>query len=217
MTNLPQLRGLTLALIGDLNPVIFQPRWFSSEKLLTDEEAGTATINVIHPDIASFGLPWINLTVQRDRFDVMCAAQPYFERVVALVCQTFDRLQHTPIRMMGINNEAHYRSSSLDSWHALGHRLAPKVLWKDLFPDPGLQSLTIRQVPRNDGCNGHVQVSVEPSVRIVPGVYIAINDHFVIGGSEVLGAAKAIELLREKWSESVVFSERTFSRIVEEL
>jgi hypothetical protein len=217
MPNPPQVRGLTLVLVGDINPAIFQPRWFSSEQLLTDEEARTATIGVIHPDVTSFELSWISLVAQRDRFQVSCTAQPYFDRVVGLVWQTFERLRHTPVRMMGINNEAHYRASSVEAWHALGHRLAPKDLWKDLFPDPGLQSLTIRQVPRPDGLNGHVQVSVEPSARTIPGIFIVINEHFVIGGSEVVGAGQAIELLREKWSESVVFSEKTFSRIVEAL
>jgi hypothetical protein len=217
MQNPPQLRGLTLAMVGDFNPTIFQPSWFSSEKLLTVEEAKDAIVHIIHPDVTSFGLPWLTLTVQRERFDAVCLAQPYFERVAGLVSQTFQFLRHTPIRMMGINNEAHYRASSTDTWHAIGHKLAPKEFWKEFFPSPGLQSLTIRQIPRTDNLSGHCQVTVEPSARITSGVYIVINDHYVIDGQQMLGASKAVELLRTKWSDSVAFSDRVFSRISEQL
>jgi len=214
MQKLPQLRGLTLAMVGDFNPTIFQPKC-SSENLLTVEEADSANVQVIHPDVTSFGLPWITLTVQRERFEVTCAAQPYFERVAGLVSQTFELLRHTPIRLMGINNEAHYRASSIDGWHSIGDTLAPKKFWTEVFPSPGLQSITIRQIPRTDDLDGYRQVTIEPSVKTTPGVYIAINDHFVIGGQEVLGATKAIEVLRTKWSDSVAFTECVFSKFSE--
>jgi hypothetical protein len=205
-------------MVGDFNPTIFQPSWFSSEGLLTVEEARSATVQIVHPDVTSFGLPWLNITVQRERFDAVSLAQPYFERVAGLVAGTFKQLRHTPIRMMGINNEAHYRASSLDSWHAIGHKFAPKEFWKEFFPSPGLQSLTIRQIPRADGLSGHCQITVEPSVRIVPGVYIAINDHFVFSSDQqVVGALKAVELLQSKWADSVSFSEMVSSRIAEQL
>jgi hypothetical protein len=217
MRNLPQLRGLTLAMVGDFNPTIFQPKWFSSENLLTVEEADSVNVQVIHPDVTSFGLPWLTLTIQRERFDAVCLAQPYFERVAGLVSKTFELLRHTPIRMMGINNDAHFRASSSDAWHAMGDKFAPKESWKEFFPNPGLQSMTIRQIPRTDDLDGYCQVIVEPSVRTTPGVYIAINDHFIIGPKQVLGATKAIEVLQTKWSGSVAFSECVFSRISEQL
>jgi len=217
MPNPPQIRGLSLAMIGEFNPTIFQPRWFSSENILTVEEAESAVVQIVHPDVTSFGLPWLNLTVQRERFDAICTAQPYFERLAGLVSKTFQLLRHTPIRMMGINNEAHYRASSIDTWHALGHKLAPKEFWKEFFADPGLQTLTIRQTPRTDDQNGHRQVTVEPSVRTTPGVFIATNDHFILGGQEILGATKAVDLLQTRWSDSIAFSEDVFSRISEQL
>jgi hypothetical protein len=215
MRNTPQIRVLSLILVGDFNPAIFQPSWFSSEELMTEEEAKNASIQIVHPDVTSFSLPWLSLTVERERFQLVCAAQPYFERVVGLACQVFDLLRHTPIRTMGINNEAHFRASSTDTWHEIGHKLAPKEFWKEFFPAPGMQSLTIRQVPRTDHEKGHVQVTVEPSARVTPGVYVRLNDHFEAAGEGVLGASKAIELLREKWAVSTAFAEKVLSRISE--
>jgi hypothetical protein len=69
-----QIRALNLVLVGDFNPTIFQPRWFSSEGILTDEEAGAANVQVIHPDVTVFDLEWMQITVQRDRLNATCLA-----------------------------------------------------------------------------------------------------------------------------------------------
>jgi hypothetical protein len=119
--------------------------------------------------------------------------------------------------MLGINNESHFRASSLDKWNGLGDKLAPKTLWLDLFNSPGMQTLEIRQVPRCDGQQGYTQVKIEPSVQVTPGVYIAVNDHFECGPTIEFGATKIMILLQEKWAESTVFAEKVFSRIAEEL
>jgi hypothetical protein len=218
MAIVPQLRGLTFVLVGEFNPTIFQPTWFAAEGLLTEEEAKTATINIVHPDITSFELPWIRIQVERERFTAVSLAQPYFEQLAGTVCNTFDILRHTPVRLFGVNNEAHFRASSIDTWHALGHKLAPKEPWLKFFKEPGMQSLTIRQMPRPDGLKGHLQITVEPSVRIFPGVYVATNDEIHDQDpSKVTGASKAVELIREKWASMIDFSENVFSNISDEV
>ena len=217
MANVAQIRALTFVLLGEFNPTIFQPAWFASQRLLTDEEANTATINVIHPDITSFELPWIRFQVERQKFTAVSMAQPYFERLAGTVCDTFAILKHSPIVFFGVNSEAHYRASSVEKWHALGHKLVPKEYWQKFFDNPGMQNLTIKQVPRPDGLSGHVQIIVEPSLRINPGVYVATNDEIYDSDGKVLGAVKAVELIREKWPSMIEFSERVFSSLSEEI
>lgn len=217
MANVPQIRGLTFVLIGEFNPTIFQPAWFASEKLLTEEEAKTATVNVIHPDITSFELPWVRFQVERERFTASSLAQPYFERLVGVVCDTFTILRHTPIRLLGVNNEAHFRAASIEKWHALGHKFAPKDFWFKFFKNPGMQDVTIKEVPRPDGLAGHLQIIVQPSVRINPGVYVATNDEIHGHDGGFLGAARAIELMRDKWPSMIEFSESVFSSISDEI
>jgi hypothetical protein len=217
MVNVPQLRGLTFVLIGEFNPTIFQPAWFASERLLTEEEAASADVHVIHPDITAFELPWIRIQVERERVTVASLAQPYFERVAGTLCDTFAILKHTPIRLFGVNSEAHYRASTIEKWHALGHKLAPKEYWRTFFGSPGMQNITIRQVPREDGLGGHAQIIVEPSVKVQPGVYIATNDEIRNNDGSFLGAIKTVDLIREKWPSLLEFSERVFSNIADEV
>src|SRR6266540_2804734 len=207
-TPIPEIRGISIVITGQFNPTIFQPQWFSTEGLLTGAEADSATIQIIHPDVAAFELPWLSIQVQRERFQATCISQPHFERVAALVCDAFELLRHTPLRMLGINHEAHYRASTLEKWHELGHMMAPKEFWRQFFASPGLQNLSIRQIPREDEETGYKQVTIEPSVKVRPGVYIAFNDHFQ-GEDEnaVLGAPKIIELVRNNWGPSLQLSE----------
>src|SRR5262249_52322167 len=154
----------------------------------------------------------VRFHIERERFTAASLAQPYFERLAGTLCDTFDILKHTPVRLFGVNNEAHFRASSIEKWHALGHRLAPKEHWQKFFKEPGMQSLTIRQTPRPDGLKGHVQITVEPSVRIFPGVYVAINDEIQDQDpSKVIGATKVVELIRERWASMIEFSEGVFS------
>jgi hypothetical protein len=214
----PDLRGLSLILIGDFNPTIFHPGWFSAEGMLTVEEASEATIQIVHPDVTVFELPWMAITVEREKFQAVRAAQPYFERVVGIVCQTFDLLRHTPLRMIGINSEAHLRASSVEKLHDLGHKLAPKAFWKELYSSPGMQSLTIRQDREEEGAGGYSQVTVEPSVKVRPGVYVRLNDHYQAKASErPLGAVEMIEALKKNWTTSNDFADRVFAQIAGEL
>jgi len=212
-----EIRGLSIVLLGDFNPIIFQPRWFVSEGLMTKAEADDADVQVVHADVTIFQLPWIGVNVSRERAVFSCTAQPYFERVVGVTGQTFDLLRHTPVRMLGINNEAHIRASSIEALHALGHALAPKHLWNEFFSSPGLQSLAIRQSPRQDNMKGHTEVTVQSSPRIQPGAYVRINEHFVVNEGDKLGADRAVTIVRDHWSPSAFFAERVFVRIEEQL
>jgi hypothetical protein len=212
-----EIRGLNIVFLGDFNPIIFQPRWFVSENLITKAESDNADVQIVHADVTNFQLPWISVSVTRDRAQFICSAQPYFERVVGLTCSVFELLRHTPIRMLGINHDAHLRASSIEKWNNLGDALAPKILWEELFPKPGLQSLTIRQIPRKDGMKGHTDITIQPSIRITPGVYAHVNEQFELAESEMMNADRAMTALKEKWPDSGVFAENLFLRIEKEL
>jgi hypothetical protein len=217
MVVVPQIRGLTIVLIGDFNPTIFQPAWFAAQGFITDEEARTAAIGIIHPDVTAFELSWLKLQVDRERFFSMCLAPPYFPQVVETVCRTFELLHHTPIKALGITNEAHYRSATIDKWHTLGNKLAPKEDWLPFFKQPGMRTLRIEQNPRPDGEEGHVQVTVEPSLRINPGLYLNVNDEIHGKGGAPLGAKLAVEKIQQRWPETTEFSEKIFEHFATQI
>jgi hypothetical protein len=200
----PEIQGISVVWLGDFNPKIFQPAWFAAEGLVRKQEAEEAKIEIIHPEVVTFTLEWLILQVTRERFFVSTSQEPYYEVVRDLVLGTFSLLRHTPVHKMGINRDMHFRMDSEEAWHAFGHRLAPKDLWKDILGEnPGMRSLTM-EGRRQDGCKGYTRVKVEPSEKVHPGVYVNVNDHYEVADPKsVIGSDEIRTLFERSWSESL--------------
>lgn len=197
-----EIQGLNFVLVGDFNPKIFHPLWFSKHGLIGEHESDEATVEVIHSDIAAFNLEWMKLQVTRDRFDISTTQEPYFEVIRDLVISAFHILEHTPVKMLGINHQFHFRMKNEDEWHNLGHKLAPKACWNKVLKNPGMQKIAIKS-ERTDGYKGNIIVNVEPSTKIKHGVYFAINDHYEADVAEgENGVVQLIDIIKHNWAAS---------------
>jgi hypothetical protein len=115
-------------------------------------------------------------------------------------------LSHTPLRFMGINRNFHYNLDTENDWHALGHRLVPKQDWDHLLEKPGMQNVSVMG-QRPDEFKGHVQVMVQPSTRIKYGIFIEVNDHYMLKDEKEIGGAETARIiLSEKWNDSMTRS-----------
>src|SRR4051812_2881060 len=160
-----------------MNPTIFQPAWLASHELIREEEGESAEIRIIHPDVVAYSLDWVDLEVTRERFQVKTTATTETaDPVRDLALGIFTILRHTPVRLVGINTEAHFKVTSEERWHAIGHTLAPDRYWTGLLEGAGVRSLVMEGV-RTDEHRGWIRVSVEPSIRLKPGIFVAVNDH----------------------------------------
>lgn len=204
-TPLPKFYNHSIVLLGQFNPSIFHPIWFSSEKLLRNEEADRAKIEIVHPDVTKFALDWLTVEVLRERFVMQTSQETYDETLRDLVLGTFSILRHTPITKMGINRSAHFLIESEEKWHNAGHKLAPKELWNGILEKPGMLSLTMEESPRKDGLKGFVRVRVEPSGSVQPwGLFIEVNDHIVFSDTKKdVGSDEMLDILKSKWKDSI--------------
>jgi len=199
----PEIEGIDIVLVGDFNPSIFQPAWFTSQELIRKEEANAARIDIIHPEIVQFSLEWLQVQITRNKFSASTSQSPYYPVLKDLVYSTFSLLKHTPISKMGINKNMHFLMSSEDEWHALGHKLAPKHIWDDILRKPGMRSLSI-QGERPDEYKGYVLVRVEPSRKIHPGVFIHVNDHYEVQDPKsAMGCTEIMNTLINSWEISI--------------
>jgi hypothetical protein len=211
----PEIQSVSVVWLGDFNPKIFQPAWSAAEGLIRKQEAEEANVEIIHPEVVSFALEWLTLQVTRERFFASTSQEPYYEVVRDLVLGTFRLLRHTPVHKMGINTDMHFRMGSEEAWHAFGHRLAPKDLWQGILENPGMRSLTM-EGRRPDGCKGYIRVKVEPSVRVHPGVYVNVNDHYEEADPKsVIGSDEIRTLLERSWDESLRRSARIAYALLE--
>ena len=192
---IPEAESLDISLRGSFNPAILHPQWFLRQKLVGEEEASSAAIKWVSPEITDVAFAGINLVCLPQSLTVRTANVAYVPRVFDLVDGILKLLPYTPIRACGINAHVHCRVRTVEYWHQIGHALAPKeLIWDDLFEQPGLQNLTIK-AKRGGKFPGEINVAVEPSLLVNPGVYIQTNTHFSVaskpeegGGADVVRA-----------------------------
>jgi len=203
---LPQIKiqGVSIVQLGNFNPAIFHPSWFAAHNLLRTEEADASTINIVHPDVASFKTEWLEVNIVRERLQIGTVQESYYEALRDLAVGILGLLSHTPIRAMGINRDFHFNLVTEDLWNRLGDRLVPKGDWNSLLKKPGMQDVTV-EGNRTDGLKGYLRVTVQPSAQVKFGVFIGVNDHYVLKAEEkeTDGADKARTILSERWGESM--------------
>jgi hypothetical protein len=168
----PTVEGedIAVVLIGDFNAKIFQSFWFAQEGLIRRSEAEEADVEIIHRDISVFRLEWCSLDVTRERFQAKTLSVAHRTALRDFVAGTFPKLCHTPTRQLGINFTQRLRFASGAEWHNYGHFLTPKSPWKGLLKQPGMRVVRLQGL-REDGAEGYILVTVEPSN---PG-YVALN------------------------------------------
>jgi hypothetical protein len=211
-----EIEGLAVVLVGSFNPTIYQPEWFARMGLIRDEEVmKDSKIEVIHSEIVSHTIGSIKIQAQSERFSASTVNASDYEVLRDLVAGTFKILTHTPIRMFGINFDAHFRMASEDAWHKLGDRLAPKEPWTKILKNPGMVTVTL-EGKRQDDFAGYVRVKVEPSARIKPGVYIVVNNHYQDNNFKPeKGCDEILDVLTSTWDASIKQSSLICDSIVE--
>jgi len=194
-----ELEGASVVLVGSFNPSIFQPAWLAAHGIIRAKEGEEANVQVITPQITSFGVDWLALQVTQGQFAASTVDSAHFEVLRDLVIAIFTILEHTPIKQMGINRDMHYRMPDEATWHVVGNVLAPKEKWDSLVEKPGLESLTILGLRPNSNAR-RFRVTVQPSVRVPQGVYIGTNEHFEADGDD--STDQLISILKTSWSDA---------------
>lgn len=213
-----QVLGIALVVVGQFNPAIFHPQWLSAEGMIRPDESKTATLNVVHPEVAEFTLAApesgsMTMQVTRERLTATTEDARRYEVMRDLVVGVLGVLRHTPVGKLGINVEAHLPKPK-DQLDKIGHRLAPKEPWAGVLEKPGLAQLAMRGA-RPDGLQGYIMVTVSPSARLKPGVVVAVNDHFESEPSDGSGTDRIQEILTQQWAASIKRSRHIVASLVD--
>ena len=221
----PEISGTSIVLIGSFNPAIFTPAWFELHGLLPEGVAEVAKLEIAHPQTTSFSAEWLILNVMPERFSAETVQAPDV-RLLDLVVRTFkEYLNHTPLKMFGINRNVHFRVQSLAERDRIGRTLAPVEPWgawsEELGldgPHGGMTSLTMSQLdPKGRPEGGRINVKVEPSTRIGDGrtgVFVNVNDHYEADVNQRDPTEGVIKLLEENFEESIDRSNRLIDHVM---
>ena len=89
----PEIDGVSVVLLGSINPAIFTPAWFVLHELLPKNATDTATLQVAHPQVTRFVFDWLTLQVTTDQFVADTAQAPH----VRVRRPRLARVQGTPL------------------------------------------------------------------------------------------------------------------------
>lgn len=207
----------SIVIRGKFNPSIFQPSWLAAEELIGQQEADAAKVQVITQDVSIFTMDWLIVEVMQDRAMFATKHEQYIEPLHDLVKGAFTLLSHTPMHVVGLNIDVHFRMPSTEMWHEAGHKLAPKELWEGILVNPGLLSLQMREPVRADGSKGYVNIKVEPSILIPDGLFINVNDHFSVEKDDSYGSKLIMDIFDKNGADSVKRSEDKIYSLYEKL
>jgi hypothetical protein len=205
-----ELDGSSIVLVGNFNPAIFHPSWLSEHGMLREGDAVKSEIQVVAPEISSFSTQWLSLQVTRDKFQASTSDPRYFDSLRDLVISIFGLLEHTPVRQMGINRDMHF-AAAVEQMNKFGEILAPKSIWKEVVENPLMETLVIT-AKRPDSDGKVFRITIQPSLRVTPGIYIGTNEHFDAEKQQT--PHKILELLNRSWDASLDHAKRAAEHLV---
>lgn len=218
---------LSIVLIGNFNPSIFQPEWFLRHEFVGESDLSSSSLrlDVIHKDVAQFKTSWFSIEVINERFMLTTSDMSKAEQLRDLVVNIFQTLSETPISALGINKTARFKCSDVNSWHKVGRILAPNKLWLSVSSNPsasedsvGMRSLEV-EIKRSDELEGCFRVSVFPSSPLpYVEVGIRVNDHIdykLLSGKQ--SNLPIAELIQNYWDKSIENSDRLIDNLFDKL
>ena len=82
----PSLSSSSVVMTGAFNPAIFQPSWFARNNLITNDEADSAKVGVIHGQVSQFETESFILQATTERFAVVTKTQRSLGRAPRSPC-----------------------------------------------------------------------------------------------------------------------------------
>lgn len=168
--------SMNVVLLGEFDPLMVTPRWLRRMDLIGAEDYESYSTEIIGAKavIVSFGS--IRLQVLPENLQVSTDASAEVEAARDLAAGILLSNGSSGVSALGINRMVHF-GENLECYHAIGDALTPKNLWEDVLYLPGMLNLGITGA-RNDGYGGAINVQVQPSAIVRPGVFVSVNDHY---------------------------------------
>jgi hypothetical protein len=197
------LVGTSIVIVSAFDPMLLQPANLASNGLLAESDLAQLRYDILAPELSVLRLPWMQVILEPTKLSALSTPEnPMAEPVRDFVFGLLDTLKIKHVTAVGFNHDTHFAVPSEEAWHKIGHLLAPKeAIWRKVLKDPGTLSLSIRG-RRDDDLGGQVNVKVEPSLRIHPGIYINVNDHLTAGNGPRDTPEQLIDVAGENWGGS---------------
>ncbi len=228
MTHTAEIFASSIIAVGDFNPAIFSPDWLERNDLIGQGDAdavragGKGRSLLVSHQVVAFETKWFALQVLANQFSLTSkdALSPAFKD---LAVGMFQLVPHTPVASVGLNFSGHFRLSGEAEYHRVGDVLAPKDIWKALYPEEstGLAELTVRiqRWTRGKALNtkDEKRISVRPSHKINFGAFLSYNDHHdasASDGGDLRPAQRVAAIIDNEWDSARQDALRVFDGVL---
>jgi hypothetical protein len=187
------LDALTVVIRGHFNAAIFSPAWLLQQNVIGAADFARAEVEIITRDFASMETGWLTCQVTPDALQLSTTEPDDFERLRDAAVSILNALPHTPVAVLGINREMHFKAKDPDHYQLIGDRLAPKDFWEHTLDLPVMREI-VMWGQRDSKFGGRTQVKVEPSFRFDEHVFVSHSDQFNLHIIDVRPSSR-----REAW------------------
>lgn len=202
----------SIVLVGRFNPAIFQPAWMAANSLIRHEEATAAKGFIVVPELLTFRTAWLRIQVTDERFQAWCLEGGHEGPVRDLVLGIFALLEHTPFEQMGLNYIAHQALESEREYETIERRLNESSAFEGLLGQRSLRTLVVNG-SSSHASDARMQIKVEPSVRVRPGLFVATNEHYDQRGSGIDAGRRLMDLLDKRWEAALAYGRRVVDHL----
>jgi hypothetical protein len=213
----PEQQVLAVVILGNFNPVIFHPTWYAQNGLIPEEEIADATEVITSDEVATFQLNDVHFQAERHRFGLTTKDISRAPFLRDLAVGSFTLLEHTPLTALGLNLDTRFSLPSVDAWHAVGHRLAPKKCWEGILDSPGMLGVSM-QGKRPETKADRVSIRVQPADSLENGVFVGVNQHYNIETEQRKSIAdrntEVMRILNEDWNSFRDYAARSAVALV---
>lgn len=203
----PVQNVFAVVLLGKFNPNIFHPLWYAQNGLIPFEEVESITELICSDEVSTFVYNDIHFQIERHRFGLTTRDESRVFPLRDLVTATFQILENTPLTAFGFNRDMQFELKDSETWHQVGHCLAPKSPWKDVLQTPGM--LVVGMVgTRSASPLDKINIRVQPVMTGNHAVHVAINQHHDLDkdASYSERTADAVSLINADWASFLAYA-----------
>lgn len=200
-----QIYTLSIVVNGEFNPIIIQPFWLANKKLIREQEAQGAKVEIMHNEIVKYSLDWLKIEATRNRIEFKTSQEPFFEPLRDLVISLFEILSEAPVHAIGVNHLKYFALPDKDRYFEFGNRLAPLKNFNNSLNNPRMLALEILEQKRKDKINGTYRIRIQPSdIKLSTefAVLININDNMMLEPGQSHREGNMLKIFASNWVNS---------------
>src|SRR5262249_39807895 len=148
--------------------------------------------------------------VTNTKFEAVCLESGYETPLRDLVVGIFAVLEHTPFEQMGLNYFVHEAIDQLE-WSRIQQHVFKRLPFETVLSTTSLQSLAV-EGNHDEAPGARLQIKIEPSVQIVPGVFTATNEHYQESGPDA--GRRLMEILNRRWDGARSYARSVSSHLL---